>query len=77
MSITKIYGGFNPAWRAGQLEREIVNKVATDLDIKHPEKNCVVAVSSWHEPADLLRDICQLDPEITVICSLTDPLGPI
>jgi hypothetical protein len=77
MSITKIYGGFNPAWRAGQLEREIVNKVATDLDIKHPGKNCVVAVSSWHEPADLLRDICQLDPEITVICSLTDPLGPI
>lgn len=77
MPITKFYGGFNPAWRAGRLEREIVNSIADQIALENPNLNCVVAVPSWHEPSVLVDDIKKLKPDFTVICSLSDPLGPI
>jgi hypothetical protein len=77
MSITKFYGGFNPAWRAGRLEREIVDSISNQIELEYPNLNCVVAVSSWHEPSVLVDDIKNLHPDLTVICSLSDPLGPI
>ena len=76
MSITKFYGGFNPAWRAGRLERDIVDAIAIQLVEQFPKKNCIVAVPSWHEPVELAQDICNLNPDVTVICSLSDPFGP-
>lgn len=77
MSITKFYGGFNPAWRAGRLEREIVDNISDQLALQYPAQNCVVAVPSWHEPSVLVDDIKNLNPDFTIICSLSDPLGPI
>jgi hypothetical protein len=77
MPITKFYGGFNPAWRAGRLEREIVDSVADQINTQYFNSNCIVAVPSWHEPTDLIQDISKLNPDLTVICSLSDPLGPI
>jgi hypothetical protein len=77
MPITKFYGGFNPAWRAGRLEREIVDNISDQLALQYPDQNCVVAVPSWHEPSVLVDDIKNLNPDFTVICSLSDPLGPI
>lgn len=77
MSCTIIYGGFNPAWKAGQLERHIVDTIASQLDQEHSQLQTVVAVSSWHEPSLLIQDIKNLNPDISVICSLSDPLGPI
>jgi len=77
MAITKFYGGFNPAWRAGHLEREIVDNLADKIVSLYLNANCVIAVPSWHEPKVLVDDIKKLQPEVTFICSLSDPLGPI
>jgi hypothetical protein len=77
MPITKFYGGFNPAWRAGHLEREIVDSISNQIALEHSDLNCVVAVPSWHDPPDVVTQIKDIDPDITVICSLSDPLGPI
>ena len=77
MPITKFYGGFNPAWRAGRLEREIVDSISEQIESEYPDSNCVIAVPSWHEPSVLVDDIKKLNPDLTVICSLSDPLGPI
>lgn len=77
MSITKFYGGFNPAWRAGHLERKIVDSISDQIKSEYPNLNCVVAVPSWHEPSELVEDIKKINPDVTVICSLSDPLGPI
>ena len=77
MPTTKFYGGFNPAWRAGHLEREIVDYISNQIALAHPDFNCVIAVPSWHEPSVLVDDIKNLNPDLTVVCSLSDPLGPI
>lgn len=77
MNCKIIYGGFNPAWQAGRLERQIVDELATLLEEQIPNANKVVAVTSWHEPIDLVDQIRSLNPDLTVLCSLTDPLGPI
>jgi hypothetical protein len=77
MPIVKLYGGFDPAWRAGHLEREIVDSISNQIELEHPDWNCVVAVPSWHEPSVLVDDIINLKPDLTVVCSLSDPLGPI
>jgi hypothetical protein len=77
MSYEIIYGGFNPAWQAGRLERELVNCLAQNLEDQYPTLKKVIAVTSWHEPADLVEDIKNRNPDMTFLCSLTDPLGPI
>ena len=77
MDCTMIYGGFNPQWRAGQLERNLVDTLAQDLNKNYPQLNKVIAVTSWHEPAALLKQLQDITPDITFLCSLTDPLGPI
>jgi hypothetical protein len=77
MSCTVIYGGFNPSWAAGQLERGIVDTVAKNLETNNPNKNITVVVTSWHEPTDIVVQLQQNNSDINVLCSLTDPLGPI
>jgi len=77
MSCTIIYGGFNPSWAAGQLERSIVDTIAKNLETNNPNKKITVAVTSWHEPADLVLQLQQNNSDINILCSLTDPLGPI
>lgn len=72
-----IYGGFSTAWRAGQLERELVNSLVQNLNNQYPDIRKAVVVTSWHEPAELISQLQKLQPELTVLCSLTDPLGPI
>lgn len=72
-----IYGGFNPAWHAGGLERELVDQLAQNLNQNFSQLKKIIAVTSWHEPADLVETIKNRDPDLTVLCSLTDPLGPI
>lgn len=77
MNCTVIYGGFNPAWRAGQLERELVDSLVKNLNDQYPNISKAVVVTSWHEPVELILQLQNLQPELTVLCSLTDPLGPI
>jgi hypothetical protein len=77
MNCTVIYGGFNPAWQAGQLERQLVDLLAQTVEKQYPCLKKVIAVTSWHEPADLVKQIQTINPEVTFLCSLTDPLGPI
>lgn len=77
MDCTVIYGGFNPAWKAGQLERELVDSLTQTINNRYPHLKKVVAVTSWHEPALLVKQIQQINPDITFLCSFTDPLGPI
>ncbi len=77
MNCTVIYGGFNPAWRAGQFERELVDSLARTLDKTHSHLKKVIVVTSWHEPSELIKQIKDINPDLTFLCSLTDPLGPI
>ena len=75
-SIT-IYGGFNPLWAAGRLERLIVDNIAFEYQSKHPNQTIFFAVPTWHEPIDILKESNKYNPDLTVLFSLTDPLGPI
>jgi hypothetical protein len=77
MNCTVIYGGFNPAWRAGQFERELVDSLVINVDKHYPDLKKVIAVTSWHEPSLLVDQIKEIDADVTFLCSLTDPLGPI
>lgn len=77
MNCTVIYGGFNPAWRAGQFERELVDSLVKNINKQYPNLKKVIAVTSWHEPSWLVSQIKEINADITVLCSLTDPIGPI
>ena len=77
MNCTVIYGGFNPAWQAGHLERQLIDSLAHSVDKQYPHVKKVIAVTSWHEPSLLVEQIQNIGPELTFLCSLTDPLGPI
>lgn len=77
MNCTVIYGGFNPAWRAGQFERELVDSLVINVNKQYPDLKKIVAVTSWHEPSLLVEQIKEIDADITFLCSLTDPIGPI
>jgi hypothetical protein len=33
MNCKVIHGGFNPAWQAGRLERQIIDELATRLEL--------------------------------------------
>lgn len=76
MNCTIIYGGFNPAWRAAQFERELVDSLQQNINNQFPNLKKVIAVTSWYEPQDLIKQIRDLGPDLTILCSLTDPLGP-
>jgi hypothetical protein len=77
MNCDIIYGGFNPAWHAGCLERKLVDQLAQNLNQNFPQLKKIIAVTSWHEPAELVKTIKNCNPDLTVLCSLTDPLGPV
>ena len=77
MDCKVIYGGFNPAWRAGRMERNLVDTLTEIVNNQYPQLKKVIAVTSWHEPAMLVKQIQEIDPDVTFLCSLTDPLGPI
>ena len=77
MSYEIISGGFNPAWQAGRLERELVDQLAQNIENQSPALKKMIVITSWHEPAELVEVIKNHDPDITFLCSFTDPLGPI
>jgi len=77
MNCKIIYGGFNPRWQAGRLEREIVDNLVIDLERLYPNLKKLLVVTSWHDPNKLIEEIKLTNPQLTVLCSLTDPLGPI
>ena len=77
MSYEIIYGGFNLAWQAGRLERELVDQLAQNVENQLPALKKMIVVTSWHEPAELVETIQKNNPDITFLCSFTDPLGPI
>jgi hypothetical protein len=77
MSYEIIYGGFNPAWQAGRLERELVDLLAQNIENQSPRFKKMIVVTSWHEPTELVETIKNHNPDITFLCSFTDPLGPI
>jgi hypothetical protein len=70
-----IYGGFNPQWPAGKLEREIIDRLAEKLLLLHKDANIVIAVPNWYDQLDVIEEINKTNPEVVVICSLTDPLN--
>jgi len=72
-----IYGGFHPKWVAGKLEREITDNIAKLILEKFPNKQTSVVVTSWHTPTSLIKQLQELNCQETVLCSFTDPLGPI
>lgn len=76
-SVTKIYGGFFPTWQAGRLERQIVDILAEKLSNKYSTSHCCVMVPSWHEPEKLITALNTFQPDITVICGMTMPIGSI
>ena len=77
MSYEIIYGGFNPVWQAGRLEQELVDQLAQSIENQLPALKKMIVVTSWHEPTELVETIKNHDPDITFLCSFTDPLGPI
>jgi hypothetical protein len=77
MDCTVIYGGFNPAWLAGQFERELINSLVININKQYPDCKKVIAVTSWHEPSLLVDQIKEIGADVVFLCSLTDPLGPI
>jgi len=72
-----LYGGFNPTWAAGKLEREIVDCIVNKYQTLTPQQTIFFAVTSWHEPYDILHEARTHNPSLVVLFSLTDPLGPI
>jgi hypothetical protein len=68
-----LYGGFNPRWAAGALEREIVDQLATLISEKYPKQSTAVVVPNWYEH-QAVQDWIDQEPGIVVVCSLTDPL---
>lgn len=78
MPCTRIYhGGLDPTWRLTQLENQIVDTLAQQLETQFPEQTTVVAVTSWHDPQELIDRINSTQADQVFLCSLTDPLGPI
>jgi len=76
MPLTKFYGKFPITWRAGHLEQEIIDSISNTLKISHANMNCVVASTTLRNPINLLfEDIKNLQPDLTVICALSDPLN--
>lgn len=70
-----LFGGFNPAWKAGALERTVVQSYATVLSKRYPDLKIHVVVPSWWEPLAVVDHINQVQADLCVVCSLTDPLG--
>ena len=70
-----LYGGFNPRWAAGALERRTVDSLAQQLVEQYPGQNITVVVPNWYEYQSVL-DWIQEDPNTKVVaCSLTDPIS--
>lgn len=77
MSCHTIRGGFNPRWSAGRLENELVDSLAQQLTNQYPNQITAIAVPSWHEPTLIVKQLQTINPTVTLLCSFTDPLGPI
>lgn len=71
-----VYGGFNPRWAAGKLERQIVDAIFDKYQKINPEEKIFFAVTSWHDPQDILHKASEHNPNLAVLFSLSDPIGP-
>lgn len=70
-----LYGGFNPNWAAGRLERRVVDTIAQQLAKKYPNQATAVVVPNWYEFDTVTDWIQQTASTQTIICSLTDPVN--
>ena len=68
-----LYGGFNPRWAAGALEREVVDKCGQDFLVQHPDKTIHIIVPNWYSTEAVLNHINDISADILVLCSLSDP----
>jgi hypothetical protein len=71
-----LYGGFDPQWAAGQLEREVVDQLATYISDKYPEQSTAIVVPNWYE-YQAVQDWINQIPATVIACSLTDPLSQV
>jgi hypothetical protein len=70
-----LYGGFNPEWAAGRLERETVDMAAACLSQQYPDQTTAIVVPNWYEHQAVL-DWINVEPAVKIlVCSLTDPLN--
>jgi hypothetical protein len=71
-----VYGGFNPTWAAGKLERQIVDLLVSKYQHTFPLQKIFFAVTSWHEPSSILQEAIEYKPDLVILFSLSDPIGP-
>lgn len=71
-----LYGGFNPRWTAGKLERQVANYIGQRYSVQFPDKVVHVVIPNWYEPADVAEHVQKINADIVVLCSLSDPLNP-
>jgi len=70
-----IYGGFDPQWAAGRLERAVVDQLANKLLSLYKDSNILIAVPNWYSCQDVVAEAEKTNPDIVAICSLSDPMG--
>lgn len=70
-----LYGGFNPQWAAGKLERQVADSIGQRFVTDYPDKSVHVLIPNWYEPADVIDHVQNVNADIIVLCSLSDPLG--
>lgn len=70
-----LYGGFNPLWAAGRLEREVANSIGQKFVGENPGQSIHLLIPNWYSPADVIKHVQDVDADIIVLCSLSDPLG--
>lgn len=69
-----LYGGFNPRWAAGRLEREIANSIGQRFVTEHPGKVVHLLIPNWYNSADVIEHVQTINADVIVLCSLSDPL---
>jgi len=72
-----LYGGFNPQWAAGRMEREVVDQLAIHLSNKYPHQPTTIVIPNWYEYQSVCEWIDQHATALTVACSLTDPISDV
>lgn len=70
-----LYGGFNPRWAAGRLERLAADYIGRHYVKQSPSRVVHVLIPNWYEPADVIEHVQEVNADIIVLCSLSDPLG--
>jgi hypothetical protein len=71
-----LYGSFNPLWMAGKLEKLIVDQASDYFTKKYPNQKIHIIVPSAYSMKSLIEHIFNINADILIVCSLTDPVDP-